>query len=112
MSMRPAVPTLVLILSALAIARFAAPSAAHESARDEIRALDLRIGAGRAPAQDLVRRGELHRLERDWDAAEADYASAERLDAHLPELPLCRAALELDRGRPDAAIARLDPLLG
>jgi tetratricopeptide (TPR) repeat protein len=85
----------------------------HDGVHDEIRAVDARLASGSAPvsALDLLQRGELHRLARDWRAAEADYRRAARLDPKLADVHLARAALALDRGRPRQARRELDPVL-
>ncbi|HJZ10590.1 MAG TPA: tetratricopeptide repeat protein, partial [Acidobacteriota bacterium] len=58
-----------------------------------------------------LRRGELHRIRRNWDAALADYKAAEKLDPELTAVTLCRGKLHLDSGQPDKAIQMLDRFL-
>lgn len=101
------VPVLWIALACLT----AATARAHDGAPLEIRALDRRIAAGPVAALDLLRRGELHRIEQEWAEAEADYGRAETLAPGLPELALCRAALALDRGRPAETLPQLEALL-
>src|SRR5436309_3322596 len=84
---------------------------AHDSNHDEMEAISSRIGIGGGTATDYLRRGELHRLSREWDAALADYRRAERLDPSLLQVRLCRAALFLDTGRPAVAKRTLDPAI-
>ena len=55
-------------------------------------------------------RGDLERRHRDWARAEADFDRAERISP-LAALVLCRARLDLDRGRPGRALDRLRPYL-
>ena len=85
---------------------------AHDSTRDEIETLSTRIRGGEATASDLLRRGELHRLNGEWAAAAADYDRAALLDPASPRVPLCRAALFLAVGSADAAKRTLDRVLG
>src|SRR5438477_1011404 len=87
------------------------PGSAHDSTGREIADASRKIGSDPGNAAEILRRGELYRLERDWDRALADYDRAARLDPALHEVDLCRGALELDRGRPAPARAALDRFL-
>jgi tetratricopeptide (TPR) repeat protein len=98
-----AVATLVLTLPTA--------SAAHGPTHRAIEEISARIEAGGAKADDFLRRAELYRIERDWDAAERDYDRASRLDPQLSEVAVGRAALHLDRGRPAGAKASIDGFL-
>jgi tetratricopeptide (TPR) repeat protein len=77
--------------------------------------LDIRLAAAtRAIAAETnnaalyVARGELHREHKDWSAALADYATAERLDPALPQLDFLRGRMFADADQLDEARARLD----
>lgn len=74
-------------------------AAAHDEPINQIAALTLQIGAEPGNAVLYLRRGELHRLDREFSAALADYASARRLDPSLviAELGAGRALLEAER---------------
>lgn len=86
-------------------------SAAHGPTHHAIEDLSARISAEGVSAGDFLRRGELYRIERNWDAAERDYDRAAQLDPGLREVAVARAALYLDRGWPDRAKAAIDRLL-
>jgi len=88
-----------------------APSAAHGPTHHAIEELSARIEAGGASANDFLRRGELHRVDRKWNAAARDYDRAAQLDPGLREVAVGRAALYLDRGWSDRAKAAIDRLL-
>jgi tetratricopeptide (TPR) repeat protein len=77
---------------------------AHDSTDREIVEATRRIESAPSDAREILRRGELHRLQHQWDLARADYDRAARLAPSLIEVELCRGALDLDRG--DAAHAR------
>jgi predicted Zn-dependent protease len=74
-------------------------AAAHDEPINQIAALTLQIGAEPGNAVLYLRRGELHRLDREFDAALADYASARRLDPGLviADLGAGRALREAER---------------
>src|SRR3954466_6567608 len=55
-----------------------------------------------------LERGELYRLDQNWEAAEADYARAAQL---TPQVELCRAQLLTDRGQFKSAKLVLDQIL-
>jgi tetratricopeptide (TPR) repeat protein len=99
--------------AALAVLWLAFPvaAAAHGPTHQAIQAISARIEGGEATASDFLARGELHRAEGEWEAAERDYRRAAQLDPSLLEVVVARAALHLDRGRPDQAKGVVDPLL-
>lgn len=90
---------------------FPSVSAAHGPTHHAIEELSARIEAGGSSAEDLLMRGELYRLEHEWDAAERDYDRAARLAPGRPEISVARAALQLDRGRPARARSAIDRFL-
>ncbi|HKQ18632.1 MAG TPA: tetratricopeptide repeat protein [Candidatus Eisenbacteria bacterium] len=106
----PARHLLIAAASALALT-LPSLSAAHGPTHHAIEDLSARIEAGGTSANDFLRRGELYRIERKWDAAERDYDRAAQLAPGLREVAVARAALYLDRGRPDRAKAAIDRLL-
>ena len=59
-------------------------------------------------AELYLRRGELHREHRNWQSAEADYASAEKLSSGSAAVNLCRGMLLFDSGDLNGARATLD----
>jgi len=102
---------LLLAVAGALVLTLPSPAAAHGPTHDAIEEISVRIEAGGASAGDFLRRGELYRVEREWDAAERDYDRAAQLDPGLPEVGVARAALFLDRGWPDRAKAAIDRLL-
>ena len=90
---------------------FPSVSAAHGPTQGAIEEITARIEAGSPSAEDFLMRGELYRIEHEWDAAEHDYDRAARLAPRLPELSVARAALQLDRGHPGSAKGAIDRFL-
>lgn len=67
---------------------------------------------GKAPEADLyVRRGELYRHQQLWDKADADFASAARLDPTLTLVDFFRARMQLESGAPAKALPLVDRYL-
>jgi tetratricopeptide (TPR) repeat protein len=106
--------SLPLWIASLAVlaAMLPAPARAHDTLAGEIAAASRAVDGHAGAASTILRRGELHRLAGDWAAAAADYDRAARLDPTLSDVDLARAALGLDAGRPDRAVAVLDAYLG
>src|SRR5262245_12518791 len=75
------------------------PARAHEELGEAILTATRRIASSQHPAFEYMMRGELYRLEEEFEEAVADYDSASALDPTLPGLDLCRAELMYDRGR-------------
>lgn len=73
---------------------------AHVAIDRQIQDLSRRIQEEPRNAALYLRRGELHRAERDWSAALADYRSARELDFGLAAVDLCLARMHLDSGQP------------
>lgn len=84
---------------------------AHQQLERRVAALSKQIHEQPAQAPLYLSRGELYRVSRDWRAAFADYAAAERLDPELDAVALARARLFLDLERGDRAARSLDDLL-
>jgi tetratricopeptide (TPR) repeat protein len=97
--------------SCLLVSLLLAPALAHDSNQGEIETITSEIGAVGGTATDYLRRGELHRLSGEWNAAQADYDRAARLDPSLTQVHLCGAALFLAMGRPAEAKRTLDRVL-
>ncbi len=107
---RTAIPA-ALLAGVLFWSVSAPPSAAHEGLHEQIEALDAALARNPEQAGLWLRRGELHRLHRDWRAAGQDYDRAAALDPALPGLLPARAGWLLDTGRPAEARALLDARL-
>jgi predicted Zn-dependent protease len=58
-----------------------------------------------------LRRGELYRVHREWDAAQADYARAARLDPAMAAVDLCRGLAMSEARRYEAAQEALERFL-
>jgi tetratricopeptide (TPR) repeat protein len=85
--------------------------AAHGDLHEQIAAITRRIDEAPSRAELYVRRGQLHRVHGEWEAALADYDRAARLDPDLIVIDFVRAVALLDAGRPADACASLDRFL-
>ena len=85
--------------------------AAHQDLNDRIAELTKEIARHPKNAALYLKRGELHRLHEEWDAASADYDRATQLDPSLPAVDLARGDMLLAAGRPQAAKIALDRFL-
>ncbi|HXG67966.1 MAG TPA: tetratricopeptide repeat protein [Blastocatellia bacterium] len=70
-----------------------------------------RIGKDPKNAALYLKRGELHRLHRDWGAALADYDRAERLDPRLAIVQFSRGRMFFEADKPQQAKLWLDRFL-
>jgi tetratricopeptide (TPR) repeat protein len=84
---------------------------AHGDLHEQIQALSAQLRAEGDNAVLLHKRGELYRAHRDYAAALADYARAERLDPELAVVQLSRGRALLELGRPAPARAALSAFL-
>jgi tetratricopeptide (TPR) repeat protein len=84
---------------------------AHDGLREQIEELTRQLRLKPHDAQLYLRRGELHRLQRAWQSALADYAQAARLDPALREVAFARGRMWLAAGKPQLARAELDRFL-
>lgn len=85
-------------------------AAAHGPLQEQIDALTEQIE--QAPSAQLyLRRGELHRLHEDWDAALSDYRRAARLAPAEDTLDFLRGRALLEAGRPAPAKLALERYL-
>jgi predicted Zn-dependent protease len=87
------------------------PVWAHPELERQIADATARIEAHPADPELRLKRGELHRLHRDWPAAEADYAAARRLDPNLAAVDLVLGTMLLEAGRAAEARVTLDRFL-
>jgi len=94
------IPLAVLLL-------VAAPAAAHDDVVT-LRGIDTQLSRDGSAVSLVLLRAEIERADRQWDEAEADLALAERMAPGTAALARCRAALALDRGRPEAALRALE----
>jgi predicted Zn-dependent protease len=96
------------VVSLLCSAR---PASGHTDIEVQIDDLTRRIQSEPGDATLFLRRGELHRIHRDWSAAQADYRAARRLDPGLLVVDLCLGRMFLDQDRPGRAKDALDRYL-
>jgi tetratricopeptide (TPR) repeat protein len=76
----------------------AGEAAAHGMLDEQLAELNRAIAQRPGEATLHLKRGELHRKHRDWQAALADFDAARRLDPSAVEVELGQARLAMDRG--------------
>jgi tetratricopeptide (TPR) repeat protein len=81
---------------------------AHAGIDERIADVTKEIVAEPANANLYIKRGELHRLHRDWPAALSDFERAARLDPSLDRILLSRGRLGFESGDYETARADLD----
>ena len=84
---------------------------AHLGIDDQIVEVTQRLDAAPNDVGLLIRRAELHRTHRDWEAARKDLARAREVQPDLDAVDLALGALELDANRPAEAVAAFDRFL-
>ena len=84
---------------------------AHGDVEEQIEALTKQIHQDRGNSRLYLKRGELHRVQQEWTAAEADYSRAARLGLGLTVVELARARMLFESGRASAALPRVDRYL-
>ncbi len=88
-----------------------APAFAHADIGERLSDLDRQIEHAPQSSELYLKRGELHRLHRDWPAARADYDRASRLDAGNPAVNFYRGRMWLEAKNPAQARPLLDRFL-
>ena len=103
----------VLSAALIIIAGLLSPAAAmaHVAIVERITALDQHIQAAPNDPALYLKRGELHRLHRDWPTALADYDTAVVLDPENQTVHFYRGRLYLEAGDPKQARPLLDRFL-
>jgi tetratricopeptide (TPR) repeat protein len=96
-------------IAAMALA-CAAAAPAHGPLQEQIDALTAQIERDPS-ATAYLRRGELHRLHEDWDAALADYQRAAALMPADDSVDFLRGRALLEAGKPAEAMLALDRYL-
>jgi tetratricopeptide (TPR) repeat protein len=84
---------------------------AHPEIDQQIADASVQIEADPRNAQLYIRRGELHRIHRQWRAAEKDYRFARKLQPDLAVVDYFIGNLRLEMDRPRQAKKRLDRFL-
>lgn len=87
------------------------PVVAHPGIDEQIRDVTQRIAADPDDATLYLRRGELHRIHRDWTKAETDYRRALELDPDLVVVQRCIGRMKVEAGKPEQALQPLDKYL-
>ncbi len=82
-------------------------SLAHQGVDDQIASMTRRIEKKPNDAKLHLRRAELHRVHRDWEAALKDYNRAAALNSELSEVDLYRGRMYYEAKQPDKAEAAL-----
>lgn len=96
---------------ALACVLLSSPTWSHPAIDTQIQDLTAKIDGSPTDANLYLRRGELHRIHRDWTKAEADYRTSLKLDPQLAIADYCLGRLKLDSGLPAEARVYLDRYL-
>jgi predicted Zn-dependent protease len=101
------------LAAAIIAAALLSPSAAwaHADIVERIAGLDQLIQEAPENVGLYLKRGELHRLHRDWPAALTDYDHAARLDPGNPAIHYYRGRMRLESGDPAQARPLLDRFL-
>ncbi len=107
----PARRRLAALLLAGCLGIAAAAASAHGELHEQIAGLDRQIAALPGDVALWLRRAELRRVHREWDAADADYAKALALDPRHPEAAWLRARAWLEAGKAAVALPELDAYL-
>jgi tetratricopeptide (TPR) repeat protein len=102
----------ILAATVLALMFFGSASASfgHGEVHVQIQAITQRL-ATNSNAQLYLERGELYRLDHDWEAAAGDYARAEQGRVDSTAVNLARAQLLVDKGELASAKATLDQVI-
>jgi tetratricopeptide (TPR) repeat protein len=103
--------TLAAALAAALLGLTAPALRAHGDLHNQIADLDQRIAATPNDAALVLRRAELHRIHREWAAADGDYARVLALEPRHPEAAWLRARGALEAGNAATALAQLDRYL-
>lgn len=99
------------IAGLLALSLLATAALAHEEIPRQISDMTAEIQRSPGDAGLYLRRGELYRIHREWEAARADYARARRLDPGLALVHFCEARMHMDAGDPGGALAEVERFL-
>ena len=84
---------------------------AHQDVHEKLEQLNALLREDPDNAEILLRRGELHRIHRDWKAAETDYSRVRELAPALALVDLCGGRMLLEAERPQEALRLLERFL-
>lgn len=101
------------ILYLVLLGGLARPSSvnAHGDFHDQIATVTRQIDQDPTDAMPYLKRGELHRVHRDWAAALNDYARVAQLEPNFATINFFRGRMLLEADRPKAARECLDRFL-
>ena len=88
-----------------------APAAAHGDLHAQIASMDRQIAAQPQDPALYLRRAEMHRIHREWEAADRDYSLVLGLQPGHPEVQWLRARAWLESGKAARALPDLDRYL-
>lgn len=100
-----------LIFYVVAIGALLGKCDAHPELLAQIDELTSEIAQQPTSGVLYLRRGEVHRLHQDWDAAMQDYEQAQRQGADVAGVRLARGHMLLEAGRMRESRAQLDALV-
>ncbi len=80
------------------------PGFAHQELLSQIESLDAQLLERPGDPVLLLKRGDLYRRHGDYDAAQQDFAAAGQATPPPPDLDFFAGRLQLEAGRPDAAL--------
>ncbi|MDQ3685768.1 MAG: tetratricopeptide repeat protein [Acidobacteriota bacterium] len=86
-------------------------SLAHDGVHEQIAEVTRQIERDPQNAALYLKRGELHRLHRDWNKATLDYDRAARLNPQLAAVDHARGKMLYESGKHEPAKLRLDRFL-
>jgi tetratricopeptide (TPR) repeat protein len=104
-------PLLAVCCALLALGVSVSVLRAHQDIEIQIADVTRRIEAEPKNAELFVRLGELHRIHRDWSAAEKDYRRARKLEPELGDVDYFIGRMKLEAGLPKQAKKYLDRIL-
>jgi predicted Zn-dependent protease len=84
------------------------PALAHLGVEEQIAVLDKLLEAKPEDATLYLRRGELHRIHKDWESAERDYLQARKLNPDLAAVELCLGRMRFEAGDARQALEHLE----
>lgn len=87
------------------------PALAHPGVEEQIAVLDKLLEAKPEDATLYLRRGELHRIHKDWKSAERDYLHALKLNPDLAAVELCLGRMRFEAGDARQALEHLERYL-
>jgi predicted Zn-dependent protease len=103
--------TILSFLGILCLLGGATPISAHPELEEQIQALTRLIEAKPDDAALYLQRGEVHRIHRDWEKAEADFKRVRELDREMVIVEYCLGKMKLEAGHPEEARKLLDGYL-